>query len=170
MDSMTSLWEKFQKYFVVYEGRSGPAFDVEEGITSGDYLHGFLRGTRAAIYEKDRESITISILKVNAFQIGSLIALYERAVGFYGSLVNVNAYHQPGVEAGKKAATRLLELQSRVHKALSQAPAQTSEQLAQAVNADAEDVYHALRHLAANDRAVASDSSIQPSQEKFFLR
>lgn len=31
-----------------------------------------------------------------------LIALFERAVSFYASLVNINAYHQPGVEAGKK--------------------------------------------------------------------
>jgi glucose-6-phosphate isomerase len=31
-----------------------------------------------------------------------LIALYERAVGPYASLVGINAYHQPGVEAGKK--------------------------------------------------------------------
>jgi glucose-6-phosphate isomerase len=160
----------FVTFIEVAKDRSGPVFDVEKGITSGDYLHGFLRGTRAALYEKDRESITISIPEVNAFQIGSLIALYERAVGFYGSLVNVNAYHQPGVEAGKKAATRLLELQSRVRKALPRAPGQTSEQLAQAVNADAEDIYHALRHLVANDQAVGSDSNIEPSQEKFFLR
>ena len=48
---------------------------------------------------------------MNAFNVGALIALYERAVGFYASLVNINAYHQPGVEAGKKAATRVLELQ-----------------------------------------------------------
>lgn len=27
---------------------------------------------------------------------GALIALYERAVGIYASLVNINAYHQPG--------------------------------------------------------------------------
>ena len=27
--------------------------------------------------------------------------LFERTVGLYGSLINVNAYHQPGVEAGK---------------------------------------------------------------------
>jgi glucose-6-phosphate isomerase len=70
-------------------------------VTSGDYLHGFLRGTRAALYEKGRESITITIPNADAFSIGALIALYERAVGFYGSLVNINAYHQPGVEAGK---------------------------------------------------------------------
>ena len=28
--------------------------------------------------------------------VGALIALYERAVGLYASLVNINAYHQPG--------------------------------------------------------------------------
>ena len=38
---------------------------------------------------------------------GGLIALFERAVGFYATLVGINAYHQPGVEAGKKAAEAL---------------------------------------------------------------
>jgi glucose-6-phosphate isomerase len=40
-----------------------------------------------------------------------LIALYERAVGLYASLVDVNAYHQPGVEAGKRAAAEVLAVQ-----------------------------------------------------------
>jgi len=44
------------------------------------YLHGFLRGTRSALYENGRESITISIPDVNAFDLGALIALYERAL------------------------------------------------------------------------------------------
>jgi glucose-6-phosphate isomerase len=44
----------------------------------------------------------MSIPGANAFNLGALIALYERAVGFYGPLVNINAYDQPGVEAGKK--------------------------------------------------------------------
>ena len=43
-----------------------------------------------------------------------LIALYERAVGFYAELVNINAYHQPGVEAGKKAAANVLAVQTKV--------------------------------------------------------
>jgi glucose-6-phosphate isomerase len=75
--------------------------------------------------------------------VGALVALYERAVGIYASLVNINAYHQPGttqnallysgsltyysypydhlcsmrytgVEAGKKAAGEVLALQKRV--------------------------------------------------------
>lgn len=27
--------------------------------------------------------------------VGAVVALYERAVGLYASLVNINAYHQP---------------------------------------------------------------------------
>ena len=45
-----------------------------------------------------------------------LIALFERAVGFYASLININAYHQPGVEAGKKAAGNVIELQHQILK------------------------------------------------------
>ena len=134
-------------------------------MTSGDYLQGFLRGTRAALYEGERDSITLSIPEVDAFHVGALIALYERAVGFYGSLVNVNAYHQPGVEAGKKAATRILQLQPKVLGQLS-GSGKTAEAIAQAIDADPEDVYHVLQHLAANDpRSRAAATS--PGSEKF---
>src|SRR5437773_5941210 len=98
----------FVTFIEVDKDRRSPAIEVEDGITSGDYLQGFLRGTRSALYESGRESITMSIPEVNAFNISALIALFERAVGFYASLVNVNAYDRAGVEAGKKAGMRLL--------------------------------------------------------------
>ena len=97
---------------------------VEPNVTSGDYLHGFLLGTRTALYEGGRESVTLAIKEVSAFAVGVLIALFERAVGFYASLININAYHQPGVEAGKKAASIVLELQVRVLEALAERPGQ----------------------------------------------
>src|SRR5215210_2903533 len=106
-----------------------------------------MRGTRSALYEKGRESMVLRINRVDAFQVGALIALYERAVGLYASLVNINAYNQPGVEAGKKAATRLLELQSSVKKQLSP-NGQTAEEIAHLLGADPEDVFHILHHLA----------------------
>ena len=121
----------FITFIEVQKDRHGPPFEVEKGVTSGDYLHGFLRGTRSALYENGRESITISIPDVDAASVGALIALYERAVGFYGSLVNINAYHQPGVEAGKKAATKLLQLQNQVRGQLSES-GKTAEELARA--------------------------------------
>ena len=55
--------------------------------------------------------------------VGALIALYERAVGLYAFLVNINAYHQPGVEAGKKAAADVLDLQNQVIELLSSSEA-----------------------------------------------
>ncbi|MGH7938341.1 MAG: glucose-6-phosphate isomerase, partial [Bryobacteraceae bacterium] len=155
----------FATFLEVRKDRAAQKFEVEPGVTSGDYLQGFLRGTRAALYEGERDSITVSMSQADAFHVGALIALYERAVGFYGSLVNVNAYHQPGVEAGKKAATRILELQPKTLSQLSSA-GRTADEVAQAIGADAEDIYHVLRHLAANDPAIEA-SGAKPGEEKF---
>ncbi|HSH09652.1 MAG TPA: glucose-6-phosphate isomerase [Oceanipulchritudo sp.] len=104
----------FATFIEVKKDREGASIDVEDGITSGDFLHAFLLGTRAALAEMNRPSLTISIDEVNARSVGMLIALYERAVGYYASLVNINAYHQPGVEAGKKAAAGFLKLQAQL--------------------------------------------------------
>jgi len=132
----------------------GSAHEVEPGVTAGDYLNGFLLGTRAALFENDRESMTITIPRVEARTVGGLIALFERAVGLYAGLIGINAYHQPGVEAGKKAAASVLALQGKLLAALSSAP-QTAEQIAAAAGAPeaAETAYWILEHLAANGRA-----------------
>ena len=140
----------FATFIEVEKDRDSGRFEVEDGVTSGDYLQGFLRGTRSALYESGRESITITIPEVNAFYVGALVALYERAVGFYASLVNINAYHQPGVEAGKKAATRILDLQKRV-KEIPGYATKAPEEIARELGVDPEDVFHILRHLRANE-------------------
>jgi glucose-6-phosphate isomerase len=147
----------FATFIEVLEDRAGDSIEVEPGATSGDYLSGFLLGTRAALHENGRESITITIPQVNPRSVGALIALYERAVGVYASLVNINAYHQPGVEAGKKAAAAVLELQGRVLRALTEVEGTVGLQdLAKAAGASGqvETVYQIVRHLAANRRGV----------------
>ncbi|MCH2115944.1 MAG: glucose-6-phosphate isomerase [Pirellulales bacterium] len=127
--------------------------EVEPNTTAGDYLNGFQIGTREALFGNDRQSMTLTVGQVDARTIGVLIALFERAVGFYGSLVNINAYHQPGVEAGKKAAAAVLDLQNRASAKLSDSP-QTAGQLALAIDAveSVEIIYLVLEHLAANGR------------------
>ena len=157
----------FATFIEVRKDRASDRLEVEPGVTSGDYLQGFLRGTRTALYENGRESITLSIADVNAFTVGMLIALYERAVGFYASLVAINAYHQPGVEAGKKAATKILELQRNLSARLTASPGQTAEELAAGAGEDPEDTYHVLRHLAANDHAIGSIRT-SPRDMRFF--
>ena len=155
----------FATFIQVGKERAGAAFEVEPGFTSGDYLQGFLRGTRKALGDSGRESITLGITEVNEFNLGMLIGLFERAVSFYASLVNINAYHQPGVEAGKKAATAFLKLMGEVRGALTSS-GQTSEQIATTLKADAEDVFHLLNHLAANGQASATLGA-SPAQDLF---
>lgn len=162
----------FATFVEVQKDRATAPLEVEPSITSGDYLQGFLRGTRTALYEGGRDSITISIPEVSAFHVGALIALYERAVGFYAALVNINAYHQPGVEAGKKAASKILQLQLSVRTSLQNAKGrpQSAEEIAAGVGADAEDVYHVLEHLLANDKNLVRADGANPAGEKFSLR
>ncbi len=148
----------------------GAPIEVEPGVTAGDYLHGFLVGTREALYGNDRQSLTITVREVNARTVGALIALFERAVGLYASLIHINAYHQPGVEAGKKAAAAVLSLQAKSHAALSNTP-QTADQVAAAIGAaqSAESVYLILEHLASNGRARITRAD-DPGETTFARR
>lgn len=143
----------FVTFIEVLKDRAGESPKVDGQFTSGEYLQGFLLGTRDALYDSGRESITITVKEVNAFTVGMLIALYERAVGFYGSYVNVNAYHQPGVEAGKKAAASTLQLRGQVRDFLasSKGDAFTAEDIANGIHLpeQAELIFKMLEHTAA---------------------
>jgi glucose-6-phosphate isomerase len=124
-------------------------------VTSGDYLAGFLLGTRQALANGARDSLTLTIDEVSPFTLGVLIALYERTVGFYASLIGINAYDQPGVEAGKLAAERSLDLQESILKHLKQSDVSLqADQIAEAVAkpSDAWLVYKLCNRLAANGR------------------
>lgn len=156
----------FTLFVEVLKDRDGASIEVEPRTTSGDYLLGFLLGTRAALAEKGRESITLTVPDVSAKTLGALIALFERAVGLYSSLINVNAYHQPGVEAGKRAASAVLLLQSKVLAALTSQP-QSAVQLANTLAAEPQTVFELLRHLAFNGRVMATSVS-SPAEARFF--
>jgi glucose-6-phosphate isomerase len=167
------LREGVDNFFVTFIEvlRDGPdaPFEVEPNTTSGDFLAGFLLGTRRALFENGRRSITITVPDAGARTVGLLIALFERAVGFYAGMVNTNAYHQPGVEAGKKAAGAVLALQAQVVGALD-ANLRTADQIAQAIGApdEAETVWKILEHLAANPgRGVRAERGERPTEERY---
>jgi glucose-6-phosphate isomerase len=144
----------FATFIEVLRDRDSISLDVEAGVTTGDYLHAFLQGTRNALAENGRESITITIEKLDARSLGALIALYERAVGFYARLVNVNAYHQPGVEAGKKMAGAVITLRGEVLAYLCAHLGKfcTAEEVAKAIHAESnvETIFKILEHASAN--------------------
>lgn len=162
----------FATFIEVLEDRQSKELEVEPGVTSGDYLSGFLLGTRTALYQNDRESITLTINKLSDFSVGSLIALYERAVGLYASLVNINAYHQPGVEAGKKAAGEVLTVQLKIARYLADHRGQSfsADQIAAHLGTpgQAETIFKVCSHLAANpSKGVSKKTGKAPINTTF---
>ena len=83
---------------------------ISKGITMGDYLHAFKTGLSNALKSRQRQVIQIQIKEVSPFSLGMLIALYERAVAVYAELININAFHQPGVQAYKLASKGIIKL------------------------------------------------------------
>jgi glucose-6-phosphate isomerase len=162
----------FVTFIEVLTDKEGDSQFVEPEITSGDYLHGFYLGTRQALFEKARESITITVRNVSPFSIGVLIALFERAVGLYALLININAYHQPGVEAGKNAAGQVLALKSRLLERMRREPGKEFgvEELASALEETdkQEIIYKLLEHLSSNpQRRVIRSDGIKPEEARY---
>jgi len=139
--------------------------------TLDDHLFGNLEGTRDALMERSRDSITISVGEVGPRSLGTLIALFERAVGLYAELIDVNAYHQPGVD--KHAAAGVIALQADVLGYLGTAGSpKTAEEVALAIAAPdrVEMIFTMLEHLAiSHARGVQMRNWADPQNALFWL-
>jgi len=91
---------------------------IDEKTTMADYLHGFNSGLSAALRDNDRQVIQININEVSPSNLGMIIALYERAVAVYAELININAFHQPGVQSYKLAAKAVIDVQMKIQEKL----------------------------------------------------
>ena len=136
----------------------------------GDFLDGFLQGTRSALTDGGRQSMTLTIRQFDSRRLGALIGLFERAVGFYGELININAYNQPGVEAGKKAASAVLDIQKRIENLLQDGvPRSVSEIHHILCIGSEESVFWIMRHLCANVRGYSCQGNwSSPATIRFF--
>ena len=156
----------FATFVRVLRDRQQGHFEVDAGATSGDFLDGFWQGTRTALFDKGRASATIGVDKLDERVLGAIVALFERTVAIYAELIDVNAFHQPGVEAGKKAAAVVLALQQKLLAALGPAP-QDVRTLAAKVAADPADCWPILQHLAANRPEVHAVRAHEPAVATF---
>ena len=167
------LRDGIDNFFVVFiEALDDPA-DVRpiDGEHPGDFLEGFLQGTRTALSEGDRQSLSLSLRRFDASGLGALIALFERAVGLYAELVNINAYDQPGVEAGKKAAAGILEIQAKIEVLLADGQARDLDTIAAALGLSSpEPVFWILRYLCANPRGYAAEGDWGQPASLMFRR
>jgi glucose-6-phosphate isomerase len=159
----------FVTFVSVHHDRPGRSIEVAPGLTLGDHLFGYLEATRDALYARGRDSITMAIRDVSPASIGALVALFERAVGIYAELIDVNPYHQPGVV--KDAARPVVDLQTRIVAQLVRLdePA-TAEEIAEAIGrpGEVETVFKLLERLARDPgRGVASSSDGTPFGARF---
>jgi len=168
---------------VLLDRSPGASILVGPDLTTGDYLNAFLHATRDVLTDRGRQSMTLTIGELNARSLGSLIALFERAVGLYAELIDVNAYHQPGVDLGKKTADANLDLQRRVLGLLRgqikpadanqpRLSAWTVEQIASALNENErlETIFHILEHICANpDHGVSHVAGSTPVDARYGL-
>jgi glucose-6-phosphate isomerase len=147
----------FATFVQVLGDGGGSSLEVESGINAGDTLQGFLLGTRNALAENGRPSLTVTIPSLNAYVLGGLIALFERTVSFYATLIDVNAYHQPGVESGKRAAMVALQLSRRIRE-LTSLKSLSLQDLVEATGGDPMDVFDIAERLVTTNRLVGEGS------------
>ncbi len=79
-----------------------------DGHTMGELLEAERRATDAALRKAGRPTISITLPRLDARAMGELLMLLELATAYAGGLYGVNAFDQPGVEAGKRYAQGLL--------------------------------------------------------------
>lgn len=141
------------------------------GEHPGDYLDGFFQGTRAALSEGGRQSLTLTLRRFDERSLGALIALFERAVGLYGELIDVNAYHQPGVEAGKQAAAEVLALQARLEDLLADGVPRKLEAISASLDLESpEQPFWILRRLSVAGRGYAARGDWADPRTLIFQR
>lgn len=93
---------------ILLECREDDHSDPEQSALANEHLARLL-GSYQALQAAQRPAVLLSLAKLDAFSLGGIIAFFERCVGYYAGMANLNAYDQPGVEHGKKASLALMQ-------------------------------------------------------------
>jgi glucose-6-phosphate isomerase len=78
------------------------------GRTMRELMAAECRGTQVALEKAGRPYEVLRVSKVEARSVGALVYFNEIAIAYAGELFGVNAFDQPGVQAGKDAAYALM--------------------------------------------------------------
>ncbi len=86
---------------------AGPAAYLD-GVSLGALLEAEQRGTAVALARAGRPSVTWELPALEAGALGQLLVALETQTAYQAALLGIDAFDQPGVEAGKIAAFALL--------------------------------------------------------------
>ncbi len=78
-----------------------PALGYLGGHTLGGLLDAERRATAAALAERGRMNMTLTVPRLDAHSIGELLMMLEIATVYAGALYGIDPLNQPGVELGK---------------------------------------------------------------------
>jgi glucose-6-phosphate isomerase len=78
------------------------------GKTFGQLLNAEQTATEVALTQNGRSNCTLQVPAVNAYTLGQLLYLLEVTTAYAGELYDIDAFDQPGVEAGKVATYALM--------------------------------------------------------------
>lgn len=87
-------------------------FDCQQlmhGKSMGQLFGAMATATRDALAKQGVQSLTLTTEQLNERSMGALFMMLELVVGALGEAMDVNAFDQPGVEAGKVIARGILQ-------------------------------------------------------------
>ena len=100
--------ENFRSKYVIPGGLEQlPNVSFLSGNTLNDLMAKELYATRYALTKQKRSNYTIVLDKVDEFNLGALLYLFQMQTAYCGAMLNINTYDQPGVEEGKNATYAL---------------------------------------------------------------
>lgn len=85
------------------------ALNYMSGKTLNQLIKSELTGTKYSLTKENRPNQTIVLNSIDEEAIGGLLYLFEVQVALLGELYRVDAFNQPGVEAGKIMAKKILK-------------------------------------------------------------
>ncbi|HEX3717083.1 MAG TPA: glucose-6-phosphate isomerase [Verrucomicrobiae bacterium] len=151
--------------------QAAPPFFVEERVTAGDYLQASWLGKRQAAYENGQESVSLTLQSISPFELGALIALFDRALGFLRLSVNVNVNMGLTSKAKETATIATLDLQVRILAYLNGHGPSTIAEIGRVIgSSDLETIFWVCEHLAANpDRRIEKMPGTNPFEVTYGL-
>ena len=78
------------------------------GSTLGKLLYAEKVATEYAMAKSNRPTVTIKFEEITPETVGEFFYLYEFTTSLMGELLDIDAYHQPAVQMGKKATFALM--------------------------------------------------------------
>ncbi len=101
--------EKFQQDYSLKNNLPGTSFKTLAPFSLGQLMKAELEGTLAALQENQRHVVHMKIPSLQEEYLGQLILFSECLTVLLGTLLKVDPFNQPGVEAGKKYAYEWLK-------------------------------------------------------------